>query len=79
MTQQTRTPYKLKLQTGEVILWEGATGEQAATGYAESHPGTVVVAWSEERHGLFHHSAYTGFLIQLVRYLHHPQAFCVSM
>lgn len=48
-----RTPYKLKLQTGEVILWEGATGEQAATGYTESHPGTVVVAWSEERHGLF--------------------------
>lgn len=48
-----RTPYKLKLQTGEVILWEGSTGEQAAVSYAESHPRTVVVAWSEERHGLF--------------------------
>lgn len=47
--------YELKLATGKTVIWEGRDGGTAAAqNYADSHPGSAVIAWRDyPRHGFF--------------------------
>ncbi len=46
--------FELKLQSGKVVVWEGANAEEAAVRYVDMHPAEVVVAWrGYPRHGVF--------------------------
>lgn len=46
--------YELKLSTGKTVIWEGENGEDACKYYAETHPGSIVVAWRDyPQHGVF--------------------------
>lgn len=50
--------FDLRLSTGRVVVWEGASGEDAARAYVASH-GATVVAWRHaNRHGVIneHHA-----------------------
>lgn len=42
MTIQT---FDLKLSTGEVVCWQGESGEDAARRYVAVHPQATVTAW----------------------------------
>lgn len=45
--------YELKLATGQVVTWEGASGEDAARRYVDVYRDATVIAWRHVRHGLF--------------------------
>lgn len=46
--------YELKLASGRVVRWDGASPEDASRNYAISHPGETVIAWRwPDRHGIF--------------------------
>ena len=42
--------YDLKLKSGEVVQWEGKSGEDAARRYVDTHKGAVVVATRPYNH-----------------------------
>ena len=43
--QEPTATYELKLANGQIVRWQGRGPTDAATRYADMHPGTVVVAW----------------------------------
>lgn len=49
MIEQT---FDLKLSDGSIVQWSGKDGVNAATRYADSHPGAVVLAWRYPKYDL---------------------------
>lgn len=45
--------FDLKLADGQVVTWQGSTGEDAARRYVDAHRDAAVIAWrNADRHGL---------------------------
>lgn len=44
--------YDLLLTDGRTVQWTGSDGIDAATRYADAHPGTTVTAWRVPRFAL---------------------------
>lgn len=45
--------FGLKLASGKVVTWAGASGEDADLRYVDAHRDQTVVAWRHARHGLY--------------------------
>lgn len=41
--------YELRLASGRVVQWDGASPEDASRRYVGAHPGETVVAWRHVR------------------------------
>jgi hypothetical protein len=44
--------YQLKLASGQVVTWQGKSGEDAARRYVDIHRDAAVIGWRVPPHGL---------------------------